>query len=1331
MRRVLRLIGWGFAALAAMLIVLVAALFAGANTDAGRTVIARLAPRFTGGVVTIRGLSGRFPDRLKAAELSLHDTAGVWARIEDLDLDWSPLRLVRRTVAVDRFAASEIDVLRRPVPSGGGSSAVLPTEIDTLHVGRLNLAAAVTGTAASLALDGSAALVASGEGHAVLVVKGIGAPGNYRFAARLGAADLDLRLAGQEPAHGLVSTVAGLPGLGKLSLDAAFAGPRSAVAGQLRLAVGPARLAAHGTLDLDHKSADLAATASAPAMAPRPDLAWQSAALDARIVGPIERPNLSAMLDIRAISAAGASVARIAGRLIGNAGAVRLEAALSGLRVPGPRPDLLAAAPVEIAAKARLDQSDRPIRFSLSHPLVTADGTAATAGRQHGTVVLALPDLAPLAGLFALDLKGHAALKLTATLDGGTTRLDGSGTLGLTGGTAPAPALVGDAARLTLSATATRTTATIQHFNLTGRKIAVSATGRVAADRLALDWRLALPDLASAEPTLAGGLRATGRVSGPSDDLAATADLSGTLGPVGKPPGPLAAAVRLDGLPGRPQGHVDAQGVVLGAPLRLAFAANRAASGEVRLAIEAADWKSTHAQGNFVVPPGGRFPLGEAEFRMIRLDDLRPLIGRPVTGTLAASLATAETGGHQRAELRLAAGNLGLAGAGSGGRAEINATVTDPLTRPLLEARIAASGRAPTGAGASAEVSLAGPEDSLGFTARFLIRDPKTGDVRLDAAGAVDAVTRVAMLRHLETLWKGQDVRLLAPARVGFGNAITLDHLRLGLRQATLEANGRVSPTLDLTVALRNLSADIAAAFVPGIAAGGVLRGDARLSGTPQRPVGRIALAAQGLRLRGGPGRALPATNLTASADIAGTNARLDARLEAGPDAALSVRGQVPTAPAGPLALHAAGAVDLKLLDPLLTAGGRRARGKIALDAEIGGTLAAPRIGGGAHLAKVTLDDFGTGVHITDIGGSVEAAGTALRFVNVAGRAGQGTLGVGGTVDLSAPGMPVNLVITARDARPLATDLLTATLDAAMSLRGAATGELRIGGTVDVRHAEIQIPKRMPAQVQLLPVRVIGAPAPPPAPAAPPVGLDLTVSAQRVTISGRGLFAELAGRVTVRGTTAAPQPLGSFHMVRGTLNMVGQTLSFDRGEIGFNGGSLTNPSLDFAVDSLSSTMSAQLLITGTASHPNVTVTSTPEMPVDQVLARMLYPNNSSPSAIELAEVASALAELGGVGGGGGGLLGGIQQRLGLEQLSVGTAGKGSATVQVGRYVRPGVWVGAQQGAGGNSSQARVEIDVRRGLKVFGTVGNGQNTTPGATPAQSAGTSLGLKYQFEY
>jgi translocation and assembly module TamB len=504
------------------------------------------------------------------------------------------------------------------------------------------------------------------------------------------------------------------------------------------------------------------------------------------------------------------------------------------------------------------------------------------------------------------------------------------------------------------------------------------------------------------------------------------------------------------------------------------------------------------------------------------------------------------------------------------------------------------------------------------------------------------------------------------------------------------------------------------------------------LTGTPTHPEGRIELAAAGLRLRSGPGQALPAANLNASAVVAGTNARIDVRMTAGTSVSLTVDGQLATAPSAPIDLHAGGALDLAMLDPLLTASGRRVAGKVSLDARVGGSLRAPRISGGVRLADGSIDDFALGVHITNITGLVEAAGSTIRLTSLQGRAGPGTLGISGSVDTSGRGLPVNLQITARNAGLLASDLLTAALNADMTLRGEALGKLAVGGKIDVLHADIGIPKRMPVQVPVLAVRVAGEPLPPPPPPPPTIGLDLTVAAHQLAVRGRGLFAELAGSVKVRGSTTAPQPLGSFHMVRGNLSIAGQTLNFDKGEVGFNGGSLTDPSLDFVATSTTNTMSASLSITGTASNPKITLSSTPELPQDEALAQLLFHRDSSSlSPFQLAEVANSLAELSGATSGGGDPLGGIRQGLGLEQLSIGTGANGSAALQVGRYVAQGVYVGAQQGAGGNSSQARVEIDIAKGLKAVGTVGTGTNATPGATPAESAGTSLGLKYQFDY
>jgi translocation and assembly module TamB len=700
MRRAFKWIGWSIAILIVVPAVLVLLLLVGANTPPGQTLIARLAPRLTGGLVTIEGLSGRFPDRLNAARLSLHDDKGIWATVDDLNLDWYPLRLLTGDIAVHRIAATKIAVLRSPESSGSSSGLQFAIDIDALHVGRLDIAPAVTGAAVSLALDGSGAITPAKLGHIVLVANGGGAPGTYYLDARLGAADLDLRLIGQEPSHGLVSKLAGLPDLGPLSIDGAFAGPRAAVAAKLELAAGALRASAHGTIDLKHQSADLAATATAPGMTPRPDLSWQSISLDAKIDGPFKKPAVSGTLDIAALKAMGASVADIAANIQGDSGGVQLLAKLAGVHIPGAQPDLLAANPIQIAAKMRLDQPTRPIRFSLAHPLITADGEAVTAGSLGGKLKLDLPNLAPLAMLAGLDLQGHAALNLTGANHNGTTRLNADGAIGITGGRAPVPAVIGDAAHLAVSAEATGSNVTVSRFEFDGRKIKASAGGSVGAKNLAFDWRLALSDLTSALPTMAGAVRLQGRVSGAADDLAATADLSGTLGAIGKPAGPITANAQLHGLPGKPAGSITAHGVLAGSPLELAVVAIRAGDGELKVTIEHADWKSVHAEGKFALAAGARFPLGRLDLRMARLDDLRPLIGQPVTGAIAASVVTSETSGHQRADLRMDARDIGLGGAASTGRAQLTTTIVDPLSHPALDARVVAAGKLASGVGA-------------------------------------------------------------------------------------------------------------------------------------------------------------------------------------------------------------------------------------------------------------------------------------------------------------------------------------------------------------------------------------------------------------------------------------------------------------------------------------------------------------------------------------------------------------------------------------------------------------------------------------------------------
>jgi autotransporter translocation and assembly factor TamB len=808
------------------------------------------------------------------------------------------------------------------------------------------------------------------------------------------------------------------------------------------------------------------------------------------------------------------------------------------------------------------------------------------------------------------------------------------------------------------------------------------------------------------------------------------------------------------------------------------------------------------------------------------------LLGRNLAGSLDAALEANATAAH----LRLTAQGAGMPGAAAVSRTTLDATVTDPQSKPTLRATLALDGISAGTFGGAAKIEAHGTQDALAVTLSATSPNLSGAPAQVNAAATLDLAADSVTLGSLQADWQQQTVRLLAPAKLALANGgAAIDHLRLGLRQAVLEVNGRVSPTLALTVSLRNLPADIAAIAVPSAAADGTIAADAQLTGSLARPAGKIHLTATGLRQRSGPGRALPPANLTADATLNGTDARLDVRLTAG-GSHVTLTGTAPLAPTGRLDLRAGGALDLAMLNPIVTAEGRQVRGQLALDVAVAGTATAPRASGTVRLTGGEAQDYAMGVHITDISATLQADGDQVRLVQFTGRAGAGTIGASGTIGLAAP-MPVDLTFTADNARPIASDLLTATIDSHLTVQGAVQGNLAAVGTLHVRRAEIRVPDKLPASVAVLPVRnaptagpgpgrrgrpvagskpsmrsasatgaasaaastssaapassvgsapaagstssagsasaadaartasgsAPGAPvtpaatAPPeaastasaraaaggvgpgaaaaPAAAAAPtasISLNVTLDApQQVFVRGRGLDVELGGTIHIRGTAAQPQPDGGLHLRRGTLSVVGQTLTFTDGDIDFTGASITDPNIKLVATSTNNNITATLTVSGSASDPKITLTSVPELPQDEILAQLLFHQGvGSLSPFQVAEIAAGLAELSGVAGSGSDPLGSLRNTLGLDRLSVGSGSTGSPTLEAGRYLAPGVYLGAQQSATGNGTQASVQIDIAKGLKLETTAGTGTASATGAASDGNA-ASVGLKYQFEY
>jgi translocation and assembly module TamB len=1360
-----------------LVVLLVAGVVGGSATGLGRAEIERLGPALSGGTVRIDGLSGWLFGSSRIDRLEVTDAHGPWLTIDGLTLDWAPLRLFSGTVMVQRLAADRVVVARRPEyppSSSTGNSITLPVQVDlaALHIARLDLAAPVIGAdagvaASSLVVDGAARLEAIDRGTVRLDVRRLGTPDQthagqthagqtqagqtqteqnganpgaigpnetaagtafYTVDATLGPAGLHAALHLSEPAAGLIGSVAALPAIGAITVDATLDGPLSAIATKAALTAGPLQARLNGQVDATGEAADLQVSAEAPAMAPRPDLSWRDITLNGHVHGPFTKPNASATLVADGLALGQAGIGRVTADVQGDAGHLALDGAIDGIHLPGPQPDVLAAAPLKLTAAMRLDAATRPLTFTLQHPLFTIDGTAATAGEPHGEMQVSVPEVAPLARAGGIDVAGRVALTLRAARQGTDTQLEANGTVGVTSAPGPAEKLFGQDTKLDVVATVHDQTVRLSRLEIGSGAFSAGVTGTVAPGALDLHWHVAVADLAAVNPTVTGPFSATGKATGSPDNLAVSADLTGKVGAPGIAPGEVTAQVALAGLPNAPTGHVTAHGMLFGAPLDLAIAAARAKDPQqpdaVRVAIERADWKSAHAEGTLLVDPAALPPQGHITFAMTRLDDLQPLLGRALSGAVSGKLDSSDAG----AVLSVTATGAGLPGTASVARATLDAKVQDPMTHPTLDGSLALEGIATQGVSGAARIEAKGPLDSVALRLTATLPALAGAPASIDAAGTVDAETRTATVASLQADWKQAPIRLLAPARISLADGVSVAGLRVGLRQAVLEANGRISPALNLTVRLSNVPANLAALADPALTLEGTLDAAAKLTGNPGRPDGTIQVTARGLRPASGPARAVPAANLTATATLRGEAARLDLRASAGRNQ-VTLTGTVPLGAAGPLDLHASGQADLAVTDPLLTPAGQRARGKITLDATATGSVAAPRVSGIVQLTGGSFRDFAQGIDLEAIDASLVADGGALRLTRLSAKAGPGTISASGSLDLTAPDRPLDLTLTAHNARPLASDLLTASMNADLTIRGNLSGPLTLGGRLVVQRADIRVPDRLPTSVPTLDVRIAGAPLPPPPAPGPDLALDLTVDApEQIFVRGRGVDAELGGSVRLRGSAARPIPSGGFTLRQGEFSLAGQSLTFTTGKVSFDGGSLTDPSLDFTATTTAGSVTATLAITGTASKPKITLSSVPSLPQDEVLAYLLYGQRSaSLGPLQVAQIAATLASLAGAGPTVANPLESLRGALGLDRLTMGAG----SSLEAGRYVARNVYVGAKQSVTGTGTQAVVQVDLAKGLKLQATAGS--STTPSATGAagSSDGASVGVIYQFQY
>jgi translocation and assembly module TamB len=1362
--RPLRILAMVLGGVAALLVLL----FVFLQTPPGQRTLAGLV---SGKSLQVSGLGGFFPTDLAVAKVELLDEQGPWLRVENARLRWSFTSLFEGRVRVEMLSASLVDVLRSPMPdkteqpkTSGSFSLPVGVNLQVLSIDSLHLAAAVAEVEARWTVHGNGLLSADlHEGRVRLTGDRSDGPAgklsaDIRFDLAQRTVDGEVSL--EEGTGGVVAALLQRPDLDRVSMrlvakgDAAFgtgeltvsagdaatatgtarwqpSGAATAVsvrleAGGTRLAErgGPVSLSAEATIDaatatlttatLTARPFTLGASGRYDRGAGRLDATATVRSGEPGPLGPLVEGARWRDLRLTAHAVLDDLVKQPRGSVVLNGGAEDVAVPLLEGRLPS-------FGHVDIDGKLGVQQDGSLMLDSLdlTSALGSVKGNGGSYQAKTGTgevkATVDLPSLAPLSALAERELAGRAHLELSARNDAQGLVIGWQGTLADVGAPGVPPGLV--AREVTLSGTGTlrsddswsladvRVASGAGSFGLSGR--GQGSTGRF--------------DLAVEVPQLSV-LRA---------DLAGTATISSTI------------ELRPDGTAG---GSLTARGDAEGQPLSLAGHFDVDAAGGIVVPSFEGHWASAVLSVADFAMTRDR-TSGSARLRIERLQDFGALLNTALAGSLEAEIST---------DRQLAAGRLQVSVRGNGlqsggiaaGSLQLDATIDDPMGNAAADAKIKAGG-------------LRGAAD-INRLEGTVKGDRQAGfDVALKASGAQSDASlaakvelladeiRIALAR-LDGRHQGIPVALNAPSRLSVAGArIRIDPTNLRLGGGRLLVQGVVDPAAsDLTLELAALPLSLLDTLAPGSGLDGTLQARARVVGAMANPRIDATYVASNVRLRRPEARLLPAFALQGSGALVGGQASFDARLSAGAASGLALKGKMATA-SGAGSVAVTGAIDLAPFAPLFGNQIRNVAGTLRSNLTV--EIAGPKISGAGTIdfANGALSFPEMGLRLSGGTGRLALQGDTVQLQQLSFDTGRnGALTASGTIRLdAAEGLAVALAVTSRRALLVNRADLVATVSSDLKVTGSTGAGFDVAGPVKVDRAEIAVGAGQTASFPTLEVREINAPAaangttapppaatprkPPRAPSATAVRLALNVQApQAVFVRGRGLDAEVGGAFQVTGDPGAPAVIGGLTLRRGDLSLAGRRLVFSRGVVSLDNADRIDPRLDFLASATVQSTIVQIAITGTARAPVIAVTSIPTLPSDEALALLLFGKPASNlSAFELISVAQTLAELTGTGGGGTGFMARMRQTLGLDQLRVGSSDSRSGSsssspasgisLEAGRYVAPGVYVGAKQGAAGNSSRGVVEIDVLEHTKVEGNIG-----------ADSNGR-LGVKMEWDY
>ena len=381
--------------------------------------------------------------------------------------------------------------------------------------------------------------------------------------------------------------------------------------------------------------------------------------------------------------------------------------------------------------------------------------------------------------------------------------------------------------------------------------------------------------------------------------------------------------------------------------------------------------------------------------------------------------------------------------------------------------------------------------------------------------------------------------------------------------------------------------------------------------------------------------------------------------------------------------------------------------GPISIGADIGGRATDPQIRGSLRVQNGRLESPVTGMVLSGLNVEARFSGPQLLFTRLGGATTDGgSIDGRGSVTFSGGKTLLDLAFTANRAQLLNRDDISATVTGPVTIRSDGSGGT-IAGELKLDRGRFQLGRASGASVPQLKVHETGLPPEEVIETADlqPWRLNIKVAGGGLRVEGLGLNSRWTTSLDIGGTVDSPRFNGRADLSQGNYDFAGRNFRLDRGIIRFNGESPPNPQLDIHAEAQVQGLNAGVSVKGTGLSPEITFTSVPSLPQDELLSRILFgtsiTNLSAPEALQLASAVAALQS----GSGSLDPINALRKAIGLDRLRIVSAdvATGQKTaIGAGKYITRKLFVEVVTDGQGYSA-TRVEYQMTRWLSILSTI----------------------------